>query len=188
MKVENPAAFRFIMQDDVYLLNADKLSLAETPQPVADIPAIEAEPVTEPVAVQIPEPVIKTQKTTFNYLGKNQKQFLVLAFYPAHDVMHEGHFTALESTFKRKELGIDDIAIVNLAQNEGATFEQLTAQFSPKKVLVLGQDAVPPGLQITAFNQLQTTSTIAILQTFSFGEMMTSNDNKKAFWDQVKNF
>ncbi|MEO6151188.1 MAG: hypothetical protein ABIN95_02640 [Mucilaginibacter sp.] len=175
MKVENPAAFRFIMQDDVYLLNADKQLLTK-PQPETAAP------------VNAPEPVIETQKAIINYLGKNLTRFLVQVFYPAHDVMNDGHFAALESTLQRKGLSMDDVAIVNISKYPDVLFDEITVQLAPQKVLILGNDAKPAGLPALPFNTAQTIDNIAFLHTFSFGEMMTSNENKKAFWEQVKNF
>ncbi|RYE18381.1 MAG: hypothetical protein EOP51_22080 [Sphingobacteriales bacterium] len=175
MKVENPAAFCFIMQDDIYLLNADK-QLLNQPQSEIAVPVNES------------EPVIETQKPAINYFGKNLKYFVVLVFYPAQDVMNDGHFTALQSTLQRIGLSIDDIAIVNLAITPDVLLEEITAQLSPQKILILGKDAVPAGSTAMPFNVRQTAGNIAFLHTFSFGEMMTSNENKKAFWEQVKNF
>lgn len=214
MKVENPAAFRFIMQDDVYLLNADKQLLApaaetspvtieppatpvvtappvtakaETPAipSIPTLPVIETRP--ETVTPAQPQPVVETQNPAFNYLGKNQKQFLVLVHYPAHPFMTDAHQTALESTLNRKGLGIDDVAILNVAQYPGIAFKQIKSYFLPTRVLALGKEALPPGLPLK-LNSVQTSGPITALFTFSFEEMMSSNENKKAFWEQVKNF
>ncbi|RYZ95860.1 MAG: hypothetical protein EOP47_24990 [Sphingobacteriaceae bacterium] len=181
MKVEYPAAFRFIMQDDVYQLKADKILPVNNDEPLQA-----AETIVPPVAV--PSPIQETSKITFNYLGKNQKNILVLVYYPAHKFMDEVHLSALESTFKRKELGIEDIAIVNIADEPNTELEQLLTYFTPKKVLILGEKALAKGLPELPFNTPQAIGTIATLYTFGFDELMTSNENKKAFWEKVKNF
>ena len=56
MKVEDTNALRFILEDEIYLLNADKSLYASPPKS---------------------QPEIETQQPVFNYLGSNKKNFLV---------------------------------------------------------------------------------------------------------------
>ena len=124
MKVENPVALRFILQDELYLLNTDK-PLYENIVMAAPI-AGEATPIITaamPIASQ-PEPVIaalqpevKTLPVSFNYLGKN---------------------------------------------------------------------ALPAGISALVLNAPKSLGGVTGLFSFSFGEMMESTDNKKAFWEQMK--
>src|SRR4051812_23251682 len=95
MKIETPAALRFIMQEDIYLLPADK-----------------TEPVSKPT-----EAIAKTSKIDFNYLGKNNKKFLVVAHYTDQEHIADAHLTALENILKRKDHSLDDVAIFNLANH-----------------------------------------------------------------------
>ncbi|RVU01248.1 hypothetical protein EOD41_04585 [Mucilaginibacter limnophilus] len=175
MKVENPAAFRFLFQDDVYLLNAEKHLFAEKPKKPADAIA------------EIPDAAIETEVISFNYKGNNNKRFLVLAHYPGIECMDEAHLAALTSTLTRKQLSLDDVAIVNLALYALADINVLCSYFKPEKLLVLGKDAVAKGLSVP-FNRHATHNNIAVLFTYGFAEMMSSNENKKAFWEQVKTF
>ena len=164
MKIETPAALRFIMQEDIYLLPADK-----------------AEPVSKPT-----EPILKTQKIDFNYLGKNNKKFLVVTHYTNHEFIAEAHLTALESILKRKEYTLDDVAIFNLARHAQADLEQLKNYFNPQKVLLLGKKALPANSASLPFNQPQNIAQIIVLYSFSFDDMMDDVANKKAFWEQMK--
>ncbi|MEO6849866.1 MAG: hypothetical protein ABI203_06980, partial [Mucilaginibacter sp.] len=75
MKAEDPKALRFIFQDELYLLDEDK-SLYNT------IP--DRQSLTE------------TPTVTFNYLGSNKKNFLILVNYADHEFMDDAHLTALE--------------------------------------------------------------------------------------------
>jgi hypothetical protein len=105
VKVENPVALRFILQDELYLLKSDKPMyenriVAEPEiEDIANAVSIAKEPI--PILKQ-PEPVIvaaapdvKTQPISFNYLGKNLKNFLVLVHYPEQDFIDDAHLTAL---------------------------------------------------------------------------------------------
>ena len=164
MKVEDHNALRFILQDDIYLLEEDKLIFDNLPTSQAEI---------------------KTPEINFNYLGTNKKNFLVLVSYPQHDFMANDHLTALESVLTRKGYSRDDVAIFNITSHQ-ADYTQLLVFFKPQVLLVLGQESVPPGIDPLKLNQVEKRGDLTLLYTFSFGEMMTNTDNKKAFWEQVK--
>jgi hypothetical protein len=58
--------------------------------------------------------------------------------------------------------------------------------FKPQTLLILGQESLPAGIDQPKFNQVEKRSELTILCTFSFDDMMTNTENKKAFWEQVK--
>ena len=164
MKVENPVAYRFILQEELYLLDKDKASYMQTES----------------------QPVIQTQPVNFKYLGGHKKNFLIIVHYSAHEVIDDKHLTALQSIFKRLELSMDDVAILNRANYSDAPFEDLTDFFNPRKLLLLGQDALPAGIDVLTLNKAAVLNNCNTLFSFSFDEMMDNNENKKAFWEQLK--
>jgi len=164
VKVEYPNALRFTLQDDVYLLEEDKLNYSSVP---------------------IIQPEIKTPQISFNYLGANKKNFLILVNYSGFDFMADEHLTALESVLNRLGNSRDDVAILNTAKNS-ASYAVIADHFKPKTLLILGQESMPDGVVQLKFNQVEKQREVSMLFTFSFGAMMTSTDNKKAFWEQVK--
>ena len=163
MRIENPAALRFIIEDDLYLLNKDKITT----------------PVVTPAVTETPIP-------EFKYLGLNKKNFLIIVHYEDIEFIDEAHLTALENILKRKELYLDDVAILNLANHNTHTFEQVTAYFNPQKLLLMGRKALPKNVTTLILNQQVRLTGCQALYSFSFDEMMSSNDNKKVFWDQMK--
>jgi hypothetical protein len=165
VQIENPIAFSFIMQDELYLLNADKALY---------------------INKEAPQPIIETPPVNFNYLGAHKKKFLILVHYPELEFIDEKHLAALQSVLKRLELGMDDVAIFNSAKYADVKFEQLMDFFTPQKLLLLGQAALPEGLETLALNKLQQLNKCNALFSFSFDEMMENNENKKAFWEQMK--
>lgn len=165
MKIETPAALHYIMQDDIFLLPADKVKPAET----------------------IVEVVVKTSDAGFKYLGNNKKNFLILVHYTGHDFIADAHLTALQSILSRKEYNLDDIAILNLANHVTAGFEQIATYFNPQKVLILGKDAIPADSGTLQFNEPGQIGNCVALYSFSFDEMMDNIPNKKTFWDKMKN-
>ncbi|MDF2431011.1 MAG: hypothetical protein JWP44_642 [Mucilaginibacter sp.] len=173
MRVENPAAFSFIMQDDLYLLNKEKAVFEAPAKPLTAV---------EPVF----QPAIETVTVKFNYLGGYKKDFLVIVHYPDVEFMPERHLMALESTLKRLEISLDDTAVLNRSAHPEASFDQLTGFFKPRKLLILGNNALPPRIVKIEQNKLQQLNNCPALFTFSFDEMMDSNENKKTFWEQMK--
>jgi hypothetical protein len=207
VKVENPVALRFILQDDLYLLNADKsfYEKREILQPIveeisepeirtqADTPVIqESQPEIKTPAIDIvpqeAKPEIKTPEPAFNYLGKNLKNFLILVYYPDQEFIADAHLAALQNILKRKEFSLDDVVILNMAKHSTATIAQLAAFFKPVKLLLLGKPAIPEGMTTLALNTPKIAGTRTALYSFSFDEMMDSVDNKKIFWELMKVF
>ncbi len=171
MNVENPLAYSFILQDDIYLLPADKKALQKKELPVVEAVIVE-----------------ETPALVFKYLGGHKKQYLVITHYRESDFMSDAHLTALESTLKRLGYGLDDTAIFNLANYPEAQFEQVIDFFKPQKMLILGNQALPPAVGAVYQNKPQLVGSIRTLFTFSFKEMMDSVQNKKEFWEAMKLF
>jgi DNA polymerase III psi subunit len=94
----------------------------------------------------------------------------------------------LENILKRRNLAIADVAILNMAKNTGTDFESLVDYFSPQKILVLGEQSLPKGIPGLNLNQPKQTGNTNLLYSFSFDEMMDNPDNKRTFWEQMKNF
>jgi hypothetical protein len=163
VRIENPAALRFIMQDDIYLLHDDKGQAIKTAA----------------------EPVIETPAVQFNYLGGHKKKFLVVVHYPDHEFIADEHLAALQNILKRKEHSLDDVAILNMAKAV-ADLEQLMTYFSPQKLLILGAEALPAKMLPPALNQPQKLADCMALYSFSFKEMMDNTDHKRIFWEQMK--
>jgi hypothetical protein len=165
VKVEDNNALRFILQDEIYLLDEDKTLYTGTPK--------------APPEIQTPQPV-------FNYLGANKKSFLVLVSYGEYEFIKDEHLTALEAVLGRIGYSRGDVAIFNLAKHE-SNFEQLLAYFQPKMLVILGKAAIPTGLSNPKFNSIEKSTGLYTLYTFSFDEMMANVENKKVFWEQIKN-
>jgi hypothetical protein len=165
VKVEDPNALRFILQDEIYLLDEDKSLYS---------------------GAQKSQPEIQTSQPVFNYLGANKKSFLILVSYPDHEFIKDDHQVALEAVLGRIGYNRDDVAILNLAKHD-AKHAQLLTFFVPKTLVILGESAIPPGMVDLKFNGIEKSEGLTVLYTFSFDEMMANVDNKKTFWEQIKN-
>lgn len=204
MKVDNPQAFRYIMQDEIYLLDKDKglttlpsaehIPVAEEQPPAQTATVVTELPVAEqPVAAspaisapKTPQPIVQTPKAEFNYLGKNNKNFLVLVNYAGEEHIAATHLAALENILKRKDLSLDDVAILNVNQYVPVKLATLAAFFAPTRLVIMGKESLPEGIGNLPLNQPLQGKKTHVLYSFSFDEMMSSNDNKKIFWEHMK--
>ena len=167
MTAESAAALRILMNDDLYLRQED------FHQPsVVDI-IIEAKPVLLEQPAQ--------SKIAFS--GKNLKNILVLTDEP----ILENHLKALESTLARKQLNLDDVALVDFSAQNDLTYENLHASFMPQKLVLFGLNPEKLGLPETAFNQVIQADDLEILYTYNFTEMLGNKEKTKAFWEPMKN-
>lgn len=165
MKIENPAAFSFIMQDDIYLLDEDKVQ-----------PGI-------PAALAL---LVEIKPVQFKYLGGNKMKFLIVVYYPEHEFIAGNHLEALGNILKRLAFTIDDIAILNLANYDEAIFSDLVDFFSPQKLLVLGESALPVGMETLTLNVPKRVNSCNTLFSYNFTDMMDNVAYKKAFWEKMK--
>ncbi|MGI4729182.1 MAG: hypothetical protein ACRYGB_11475 [Janthinobacterium lividum] len=166
MITENATALRILMNDDLYLSQAD-LFLENT------IPVLaEPEPIlSEPAAPEI------------QFLGKNQQHFLILTNAP----IQENHLKALESTLLRKQLTLDDVALLDFSVQNTLTFQQLDASFMPQKLVLFGLKPETLDLAEVEFNQVKSVDHMQVLHTYSFEEMLGNKEKTKAFWEPMKN-
>lgn len=181
MIIENTAALQFLITEDIYLAkkDVDNLNRAVAVTPVAAAPEL-------PVEVKEVAIVVEPTVVNFNYLGNNQKQFLILCHYPELDSMDDKHLDALKSALQRKILSLDDVAIVNLAKHSNATADELQDYFKPERLLLLGAQCLLSGWDTCGLNQLADIKASKVLYSYSFTEMMGDRDKTKAFWEQMK--
>jgi hypothetical protein len=165
VKIENPLAFRYILSDDVYLLNNDKPQF---------------------IRIAAEENINGPPALNFDYLGGNKKNFLVIVHYGAAKFMDDQHLSALTNTLKRLNFELDDIAIFNISGNDAIGFQAIADFFKPQRLLILGKNALPQGNGTLPFNNIATVANCRTLHTFSFSQMMDNTENKKTFWEQMK--
>lgn len=196
MNIDNHAALHFIMQDDIFLLRSErelfgKATVAElVAAPDENKPQMQV--IEQASGPKVPEPATPAllqpvkQVPAIKYRGNNSSGYVVLVHYPAAEWMHDAHLTALENTLKRKGIEPAEVAIINMATQNEITFDVFIEQLRPKKLLLMGKESLPAGIAELKFNQLHQLTGCTALYTFSFGEMMESNENKKIFWEQMK--
>ena len=172
LKSTNPLALRYLITEDLYLLD--------------DIP------VTEHLKTEAAQPVENAPETPvkefngFDYLGENNKYFLLVVNEPSHKTMLPKELEALQSILSAKKMELKDVALLNLNNYPGATFVQMKSFFVCSKIVLFGISPQQIQLHSIPLNTPTDIQGTKILSTFSFSEMMDNLDKKKAFWAEMK--
>lgn len=167
MTTENGTALQILMNDDLYLTQADL-------QQESFVAAL-----AEPEIVILEKPVAREIK----FIGEYLQNFLILT----EELIQDTHLKALESTLLRKRLSLNDIAIINFSAQDSLSFEELNASFMPQKLVLFGLNPETINLPKTELNQLTSFDNCQILYTYSFDEMLGNKEKTKAFWEPMKN-
>jgi len=179
VNIENPLSLHFIMQDDLFFLKGDREKFVALAVDEQFTPVVEEQFIITNVKPEL--------KPAFTFSGK-KGELLILVYYTDREFINESHLAALDSILKRKNLSVADVTILNMAKNTGTDYEALLNYFKPEKVLILGAQSQPADLPQLDINRPKVAGNTNILYSFSFDEMMGNPDNKRTFWEQMKNF
>ena len=178
----NANALRFLMNEDLYdlgdVIQPDKLDITHE-NPLTKLE--EPNSVTEALEEQLPI-------TSFNYLGENNRYFLILVDDKTHRELNTPHKEMLMKIMAAKKLELRDLAILNVAQYPELKFEQLKDFFSCNKIILFGIDPQKIGLPPLGANRPGKHLEVKVLATFGLEEMISNTDNKREFWNVMKDF
>lgn len=171
LKATHPVSLQFLMNEEIYLI--------DSVMPVQHSS-------TETKIEKAPEQPI--ENIAFDYLGENNKYFLLLVNYPDHKIMAPKELEALQSILGAKKMELKDVAIVNLHKYPQANFKLLKDFFACNKIVFFGINPQQIQLPGITSNQITEHDSVKLLGTFSFTEMMDNVDKKKLFWNTMKAF
>lgn len=140
------------------------------------------------VTVEISNEPAHQQKQDFEYLGDNNKYFLVLIDDKIHTRINPAHQEMLLKIMNAKKLELRDLAILNISRYPAAKFSELKSFFSCSKILLFGVTPSQIGLPSVNLNKVGTAGTVKVLVTHSLEEMRNSPEKKREFWNIMKNF
>ncbi len=178
---QNVNALRFLMNDDLYdlgdVIQSHKLAVVPEEKII--------NPLTEP-GYEVKK--VELQAVSFNYLGENNRYFLIIVDDKTHADLNTPHREMLMKIMAAKKLELRDLAIVNLAKYPDSNFGQLKNFFSCSKIILFGIDPQTIGLPGTGANQPGKHLDIKVLATFGLEEMSSNTDKKREFWNVMKDF
>ncbi len=137
------------------------------------------------VLVQGPS-VKKPAMPPVSFLGKNEKNILILVNQKDTVYLPEKDLAFLSTVLSACQLGLSDIAIVNWALFKEGSFVILQEQLSPKKVLLLDVKPEGVGLPSSEFYTVKSHVGLEFVATPALSEIEKTKQTKSRFWVALK--
>jgi hypothetical protein len=132
-------------------------------------------------------PIVKLDRDLeFKYLGKNQKNILILVNDSENDVSTEQGKELLRKLVKAIDLTANDFALVNYANYRSQKYKELSTFFSCKLMIVFGVDAIDLDLPIQPLNQLVKYNETTHVFAKNLHELDTDVASKKVLWTSLQ--
>lgn len=191
------AALRLFFTDDVYLIDqvgsqpVECYVAADKPLDiVVENPISTSKPLAVPTESIIANSATNsvTQAVNFKYLGKNQRNILILVNDEQNEVSDEDGRELLRKIVKSINLSANDFALLNYAKYRGVGFKQLQEHFSSTLIFSFGVSPADLALS-TAHPEHTIVMESAVKMIFS-AELKVLDKNpagKKALWGSLQN-
>lgn len=129
-----------------------------------------------------------TETLQFDYLGENNRFFLIVVNEPGQTHLEEANLEILLKILAAKGMELKDVAILNMSRFPQSNFGQLKRFFSCSKLCLFGLAPQQLGLPELPSNEISIKDDVKILASFSLIELQQSQHKKLAFWSVMKNF
>lgn len=140
--------------------------------------------------VALDTPQIKSNSLkpqTLNFLGKNQKQILIIVKDNEAIHLNDTDTTLLTGILNACKLNFNDVALLNIVQHEGINFTELQTKFNPKVMITFGVNlksiAIEEDIEFYVTNILKTTT---FLNAASLSQIGKNVEEKKQLWNCLK--
>ncbi|MFZ4100587.1 MAG: hypothetical protein ACOYKR_01435 [Sphingobacterium thalpophilum] len=176
---QNSNALRLLMTEDLYIIYEKEqvqiINSVPHPEIIKQVDSISAQATSE-----------KTRE--FNYLGENNKYFLILFNEPNQKDISSIQKETLLKIMSAKGLELRDFAVLNLYQYPGVRFDDLKEFFNFNKIVLFGVDPQQIALSSQSANQIIKIDDANMLSTYSIDEMINDTTKKREFWKIMKDF
>ncbi|RAJ30461.1 hypothetical protein [Pedobacter cryoconitis] len=206
-------ALRLFFTEDIYLVNSDdkilaaaqpeltsaRIAVPGNPAPALSTPVIEVViPVVEVeipvVEQQMPEvkAVVAEVKTpsaeavVFKYLGKNQKNILILVNDAGNEVSTDKGKELLRNIVKALQLTANDFALLNYAAYTNTGFEEFRSFFKSNLVFAFGVTPLHLGLGEYPVNEIIMQGAAQLIFSANLDQLADDQAGKKALWGSLK--
>lgn len=195
---QNSNALRLLMTEDLYILPENQQPIPGKSEQAPESKSQVTKEVPSPPVAEIPGTVLEKalpQKSAepekireFNYLGENNKYFLILFNEPNHKDISSIQKETLLKIMSAKGLELRDLAVLNLNQYPRVNYTDLKEFFSFNKIVLFGIDPQQISLSSQSSNQVVKLESAKILCTYSIDEMIKDTTKKREFWNVMKDF
>lgn len=161
--ITQPEALKLFFDEDIYLISNEVTTTMQ-------VPSVTSAPVSK----------------DYEYLGKNERQILILVNDPVNPVSTLEGRELLGKIVKAIQLNAKDFAVVNYASYPGDTFADFLNYFRPQLVLAFGvsPDALQLGPQ--AENTLERQADVYTIFSKELNTLHSDLGAKKALWASLK--
>jgi hypothetical protein len=182
----NANALRLFFTEDIYLI-AEQQPTVSVPV-VNEIKTSEIKPVVLPAQINLVEEPVTTyqQQFNFNFLGKNEKGILIIVNDKVNKVSTVPGTELLRKLVKAIALTNSDFALVNYADYEGATFEDLKSFFNCNMLLSFGVNSTQLGLQEQPLNKLTLFNETKLIFAKNLQDLDSDLQSKKLLWTTLQ--
>lgn len=133
-----------------------------------------------------PQPAVAKALPKIKYLGENQKNILLLIQNESEAYLNEELFNLLANILNACKLGMQDVALINIAQYPGLTLADYKQAVPVKQCIIF---AIPPaslGLQTMQPYLLETHEQITALYSDHLQLIATDKQLKGRLWQGLK--
>jgi hypothetical protein len=186
----DPIALSLLFTDDLYIIDDVEPPIVISKETLPAHLVKQKEPeTTAPIkveAVKQLEEIKLADKPYYQYLGENNKSFLVVIYNETLDYLAKADLEFLLKILKAKNLILDDIAILNKAKYQNLSFENLKAFFGFNKMLTFGINPKEFGIASITANKKYGFKNTEVLGTWDLNQLSTDVKKKAIFWNELK--
>lgn len=165
---QNPIALRFLMSETIFS-SAVENSPAENSSIVTD-------------SIESDLSLSDNKEPDLLFLGANERNILFLVQNPQENYFSAEAEDAFLKTLTALKLNLNDVAVFNRSKSEKSLIE-INEALDPKVCIYCeGENETNKN----DFNKITEVEGIAYLYTYSFEEMLTDTNKKRAFWNAIK--
>ncbi len=141
---------------------------------------------TPPIQAVKEKQIIKEITNQFHFIGANKKNTLFI--YDDKNKLLEKNLMMVETLIKNGiGWSVDDIALINLSENNWATFQQLKEYFNPKQVIFWGCDEFLNANKIPQkFYEVLVGKEFKVLCVKRISDYENNLDVKKLLWVSIQ--
>ena len=178
----NPNALALFFTEDVFVVADKSLPVEQLETETEKQEVIYND--TADIDPQVKEP---EQIISFDFLGKNKRNILIMVADKDNEVSTETGNALLKKIIKASKIGKDDFAIVNVLKQEDCNFSTLNIFFKPRIIMAFGVTIETLGIQESA-KQADVIDGVQLILSVNLDSLETNAAEKATLWNNLQTF
>jgi hypothetical protein len=191
LNTSDPIALSLLLTEELYVIDKPDFVAFKVEDTKDEKEKISQQPLIKPTEILVinnitePKP---SSKPAYEYLGENNKSFLVVINNTEKDFLAKADLEFLLKIIKAKGLVLEDIAILNKAKYKNLSFDNLKEFFAFNKMLTFGINPKEFGVVGIESNKKCSFKNTTILGTWDLALLNSDVKKKTTFWNELKTF